>query len=137
MHPDVRKAFHDRVFGLARLNLKGKAIAMGASWSGRGVGDQLAVLEVPEWTRSFVSIPPASGPSHLIKGRPIGKRIVGGMNDDQASAIIYVVLELQAEISWPFGAVIVKHNDLISAELRHEIAEVAPGPRGGGHGNSK
>jgi hypothetical protein len=59
------------------------------------------------------------------------------MNDDQASAIFYVVLELQAEISWPIGAVIVKHKYLISAELRHEVAEVAPGLRGGSHGNSK
>jgi hypothetical protein len=125
------------VFGLAGHNLKGKAIAMGAGWAGRGVGDQLAVPEVPEWARSFVSIPPASDPGHLIKSWPIGKRIVGGMNNDQTSAIFYVVLELQAEISWPIGAVIVKHNYLISAELRHEVAEVAPGLRGGSHGNSK
>jgi hypothetical protein len=119
------------------MNLKGKAIAMGTSWAGRGVGDQLAVLEVPEWARSFVSIPPASDASHLIEGLPIGKRIVGGMNDDQASAIFYVVLELQAEISWPIGAIIVKHNYLISAELGHEVAEAAPGLRGGSHCNSK
>jgi hypothetical protein len=50
MRPDVRKALHDRVFGLTGRDLEGKAIAMGTSGAGRGVGDQLAVLEVPEGT---------------------------------------------------------------------------------------
>ena len=62
----------------------------------RGVRDQLAVLEVPEGSCRFVSIPPSADSRHLIEGRPIGKRIVGGMNDDKAAAIFHVLLELQS-----------------------------------------
>jgi hypothetical protein len=59
------------------------------------------------------------------------------MNEDQATPIFHVMLELQTEISWPIGAVIVKYNDLISVELRREVAEVTSRLRGRNNSNSK
>jgi hypothetical protein len=67
----------------------------------------------------------------LVKGGPVGKCVVGGVNDDKTAAIFYVVLELQAKIGRPVGAVIVEYDCLIFAELRREVAEVATGLRGG------
>jgi hypothetical protein len=53
------------------------------------------------------------------------------MNDDKAAAIFYVMFELQAEISWPIGGVIVEYNHLIFVELGPEAAEVTIGARRG------
>ena len=69
--------------------------------------------------------------SHPIEGWPIGKRIVGRMNDDKAAAIFNVVLELQAGSGWPLIGVVVEYDHLIFAELGSEAAEVAIGLRTG------
>ena len=53
------------------------------------------------------------------------------MNDNKAATIFYVVLELQAKVSWPIGGVIVEYDHLIFAELGPEAAEVAAGLKRG------
>ena len=104
---------------------------MGTCGSGRRVGHQLAVLEIPKGAGLFGSIPPASDPDHLVVGRPIGKRVVGSMNDDQPPAIPDIFLQLQAQIRRPVGSVIVPHDRFVLAELRLKVAEVAAKLRGG------
>ena len=119
------------MLGLPDYDLKGKASPVRAGGSGSRIGDQLALLEIPERSSLFVAISPAADSGHEVIRRPVGEGVIGCVNHDKPSAVADELLELQTQILRPAGSIVVQHNHLVMAQLRPEPAEVSIGRRGG------
>ena len=100
---------------------------MSAGASGRRVGDQFAVLVIPEWPRLFVAPPPAAHTDHVVERFPAGEGVVGGMHDHYAAAVLHVLFEGGFQVLRPADVrrVVVEDDARVLLEVGLEAAEVA------------
>ena len=77
------------------------------------------------------AISPAADSGHQVIGRPVRESVIRGVHNDQAPAVADELLELQAQILGPIGAIVVEYDHLVMAQIRLEAAEVSIGGRCG------
>src|SRR5215475_7609830 len=112
---------------LANGQLERRASPMTSGGSQCIVGNELAVLEIPQRTGFFRASSPSAYSDHFIEGKPTRKRIVGGMHAYEASTTGNVVLECRFQFSRPplIRSIIVEDNGLVFCKVRPELDEVA------------
>src|SRR5215831_8249187 len=112
---------------LANGQLERRASPMTSGGTRCIVGNELAVLEVPQRTRFFRASSPPAYSDHFIEGKPTRKRIVGGMHAYEASTAGNVVLERRLQFSRPtlIRSVVIEDDGLVFCKVRPELDEVA------------
>ena len=106
---------------------KWQARAVAAGVARRRIGQELAAVDEPVGAGFLRPPAPAADASHLVEGRPAGKRVVGRVHDDQAAASLHVGFELRLELGRPplVRRVVVHHDRAIALEIGAEVLQFA------------
>ena len=117
VEPDFRDALHDRVVGVAGLDLPVVFAAVaGAEVFARRVFDEFAgLIEVGAVPHVFAAPQQAD---HLFVGLPAGKRVVAGVEHEGGAAFGDVGFELAPDIVGPHLAVVIDQDDVVRGEVR-------------------
>ena len=124
VHPHRRQSLHDGMLRLLRLHLKWQPRPMLSCRSRRRIGYQLSILDMPIGTRILRAISPPADADHFVICRPVRKRIVGGVHNNQSSAVAHILLETRAQVGRPVRCVVVHHDRLVMVQIRLKAAEV-------------
>src|SRR5690348_11987631 len=118
---------------LANGQLKRRASTMTSRLTWCIIGNELTVLEIPQWTRPFRTSSPPAHADHFIESGPTGERIIGGMHAYEAATAGNVVLERRLQFHRPplIRSIVVEDDGLVFRKVRPEPAEVTAGRRGG------
>src|SRR5437016_4154618 len=133
MHPHWWQALHDGMLRLSRCHLKWQTSAVLPSIARSWVGNYLAIFVIPHRAGGFCALSPTTDAGHQVEFAPVGEGIVGGVNDDQASTVLYIFIELGLKVRRPVGSVEVPDDRFVFAELGLVVAEIAVIQRSSGH----
>src|SRR5262249_27402621 len=118
---------------LANGQLKRRASTMASRLTWFVIGNELAVLEIPQWTGFFRTSSPPTHADHFIESRPTRERIIRGMDAYEAATAGNVVLECRLQFPRPplIRSIVVEDDGLVLRKLGREPTDVAAG---GGRG---
>src|SRR5215471_829425 len=118
---------------LANGQLKRRASTMTSRLTWFVIGNELAVLEIPQWTGFFRTSSPSAHADHFIESRPTRERIIRGMDGYETATAGNVVLECRLQFRRPplIRSIVVEDDGLVYRKVRPEPAEVTAGGRSG------
>src|SRR3954452_15762321 len=87
---------------------------------------ELPVLVEPVRSRRLVSVSPAATPNHLVIRPPPGKCVIRSVENDEAAAVLYVLLKRSLGVVCPFpvGSVQIGNDHLVIRKLWVETAKI-------------
>src|SRR4051812_44293162 len=105
------------MFGRAGDHEEFVLFTVAAAATGRGVGLPGSIAEAKVGAGFFVSIVPAAEADHFVVSRPFGKGVVGGMNGNEATAVLHVVFEVGLGFIGPWFTVVIRNNNFVVGEF--------------------